>query len=112
MIRNIFLLTLLFAFFKMEAQRSLCEPSLLYQINTASGMKMRASPALTGAVVVYIPAKSEILVCEELSTPANIENIDGHWRRVKFKDKYGYMFDGFLSPVEIITETAASVKNF
>lgn len=75
-------------------------------------MKMRAGPSVSEAVVIYVPAKSELLVCEELSTPATIENIQGHWRKVKYKDKYGYMFDGFLSPVQTVAPNGPAVLSF
>lgn len=112
MIRKFLLFLLLLVFLKTEAQQAPCQPTLRYQINTESGMKMRASPTVNSAVVIYVPAKSIILVCEELSTPATIENINGHWRRVKFKENYGYMFDGFLAPASINLTHIASAKDF
>ena len=76
-------------------------------------MRMRAGPGTNHKVVVYVPAKSKVLVCEELDEPAEFEGIKGHWRRVKYKSKYGYMFDGFLEKLDelpIIPTAAADFK--
>jgi hypothetical protein len=65
---------------------------------------MREGPGTNFQVVAYVPAKGELLVCEEMSTPATFEGIAGHWRRVNYKGKYGFMFDGFLTPVAKLPE--------
>ena len=74
-----------------------CIPDNLYQISTASGMKIRKSPGTHNVVVAYVPSKDYILVCDELSTPATFEDKTGNWRRVRYKSKYGYLFDGFVT---------------
>ncbi len=98
MSKKIIFLVLLVGFTKMHAQQTLCEPSLLFQVVAESGVKMRAAPHPTAVVVAGLPVKSELLVCKELDVAATFENINGHWRRVKYKEKYGYIFDGFLKP--------------
>jgi hypothetical protein len=97
------ILALFIAHFTSSAQ-SRCTPSLEYVVNTKSGLKMREGPGTNFQVVTYVPAQSTLLVCEELSTPATFEGISGHWRRINYKGKYGYMFDGFLSPVAKLPE--------
>ena len=73
-----------------------CTPSELYSIKAESGMKMRQGPGTNYNVVVFVPSKNYLLVCKEKSTPAAFEGKPGHWRRVRYKGYYGYMFDGFL----------------
>lgn len=87
-----------------------CTPRLEYTVATASGLKMREGPGTNFKVVEFVPAKSDVLVCEELATPATYEGNVGHWRRVRYKNLYGYMFDGFLKPVQ--QAEAADIKNF
>lgn len=74
-----------------------CIPKNLYQISTASGMKIRKGPGQHNDVVAYVPSKEYVLVCDELSTPATFEGKKGNWRRVQFKTKFGYLFDGFVT---------------
>lgn len=88
-----------------EAQNT-CEPNLPHTVIAQSGIKMRQGPATTFSVVSFVPADTVVLVCSELSAPATFEGISGHWRRVKYGVKLGYMFDGFLQPVK--TSTAAN----
>ena len=113
MIRNIILLILFGFAFSINAQEKPCTPTLPFIVKAESGMRMRAGPGTNNKVVVYVPTKSKVLVCKELSAPAEFENIKGHWRRIKYKDKYGYMFDGFLEPTTegpMIPTAAADFK--
>ncbi len=113
MIRTVILLILFGFSITLAAQSSQCTPTLPYQIKAESGMRMRAGPGTNHKVVVYVPAKSRVLVCEELDKPAEFEGNKGHWRRVKYKSKYGYMFDGFLKKLDelpIVPTAAADFK--
>lgn len=87
-----------------------CEPNLPFTVKDGSGLKMRKGPGVNFPVVAFVPAKSELLACEEVDAPATFEEINGHWRRVKFKDQYGYMFDGFLVPGHV--QTALNAYTF
>lgn len=100
----------LFGVVGFAAAQADCKPTLAYSVNTTSGLKMREGPGTNFRVVDYVPAKSDVLVCEELATAATFEGIKGHWRRVRYKNLYGYMFDGFLSPV--IPARAADIYSF
>jgi hypothetical protein len=103
------LLTALFLSLIANAQKP-CTPTLPYTINTESGLKMRKGPGANFPVVAYVPAKSELLVCEELNAAATFEGISGHWRKVLYKDKVGYMFDGFLVPGSVAQLNAYTFK--
>ena len=60
-------------------------------------MKIRKGPGTHNEVVAYVPSKDYVLVCDELSTPAEFEGKKGNWRRVRYKSRYGYLFDGFVA---------------
>ena len=98
--KKLFLLIFLFPVFLTAQRTDNCEPTLLYQVKTKSGMKMRQGPGQNNKVVVYVPSHQYLLVCKEKATPATYEGEAGHWRRVRYKQKYGYMFDGFLIPAD------------
>ena len=110
---RITILLILFGFARQSsAQSNSCVPTLPYRIKAESGMRMRAAPSTNSKVVIYAPAKSKVLVCEELDKPAEFENIKGHWRRVKYKSKYGYMFDGFLEKLDELPMVPTAAADF
>jgi hypothetical protein len=89
-----------------------CIPDNLYQVSTASGVKIRKGPGQHNDVVAYVPTKQYVLACDELSTPATFEGKNGNWRRVRFKSKYGYLFDGFITKAKsnlILNDSAWTV---
>ena len=89
-----------------------CIPDNLYQVSTASGVKIRKGPGQHNDVVAYVPTKAYVLACYELSTPATFEGKSGNWRRVRFKSKYGYLFDGFITKAKsnlILNDSAWTV---
>jgi hypothetical protein len=92
------LLFILFISTYIANAQVLCEPSLPYVITSSNGLKLREGPGVTYKVIIFIPGKSDILACDEKSFEAEFEGVKGNWRRVKFKDKYGYLFDGFITP--------------
>jgi len=96
--KKLLLLIFLLPLFLNAQRTDNCEPTLLYQVKTKSGMKMREGPGQKNKVVVYVPSHEYLLMCTELSVPATFEEKPGHWRRVRYKSFYGYMFDGFLTP--------------
>lgn len=90
----------LFAFLQNTHAQVLCEPVLPYKIKSSNGLKMREGPGVSFKVIVFIAGNEPILVCEEKSIEVEFEGIVGNWRRVKYKDKYGYLFDGFIIPLD------------
>jgi hypothetical protein len=101
-------LFLLLLFSASAYAQSACTPTLEYIVNTKSGLKMREGPGIKFKVVTYVPAKSKLLVCRQLSTPATFEGIAGNWRRVQYKNNFGYMFDGFLAAVAPVAPVPAN----
>jgi hypothetical protein len=105
----ILLLSALLIGFFAHAQNA-CTPTLPYTVKDGSGLKMRKGPGANFPVVAFVPAKSELLLCEELFAAATFEGINGHWRAVRYKDKMGYMFDGFLVPGSVAQMDAYTFK--
>lgn len=74
-----------------------CTYELRAEVTAESGLTLRATPSLTGKVLSYVPAKSQILACKQKEGELVIEGIAGHWRAVQYQEFTGYMFDGYLS---------------
>lgn len=94
-----FLLLILIAFSSGVAAQNNCEFDRKYAIAAESGMKMRSEPRVGTPVVTYVMADSIVEACSVSFGQATIEDTLGDWRRVRYKDRVGYMFDGFLRPV-------------
>jgi len=103
------LLAVLIISFSAGAQNA-CTPTLPFTVKDGNGLKMRKGPGANFPVVAFVPAKSEILLCEELFAAATFEGINGYWRAVQYKDKVGYMFDGFLIPGSVAQMDAYTFK--
>lgn len=71
-----------------------------FAIAAESGMKMRSQPNAGSPVVTYVMSDSIVEACSEMFAEATFEDIPGHWRRVRYKGKVGYMFDGFLRSMD------------
>ncbi len=76
-----------------------CTFSLQYRIAAESGMKMRSQPQAGTPVVTYVMHDSIVTACATTFGAGTFEDIDGYWRKVYYKGKVGYMFDGFLEAI-------------
>ncbi|GGH74788.1 SH3 domain-containing protein [Phaeocystidibacter marisrubri] len=79
-----------------------CEFTRTYSISAESGMKMRSQPQAGTPVVTYVMFDSIVEACDISFGQAEFEEIKGDWRRVRYKDKVGYMFDGFLKRMDTL----------
>lgn len=71
-----------------------------------SGLNLRASPSIKGEVLALIPFASRIIYLSELSfgkheidlgSPVNdVDKVEGHWVKVKYKNITGYVLDAYL----------------
>ncbi len=91
---------LLVAFSLASMAQEECAFSREYLITAESGMKMRSLPKAGTEVVTYVMHDSIVTACEESFGTDRFEEIDGHWRKVNYKGKIGYMFDGFLTRID------------
>lgn len=92
-----------------------CTFEVKYSINAPSGMKMRSAPQVGADVVAYVMFDSIVEACTNQFAPLSItdngKQIDGYWRKVKYKEKVGYMFDGYLTLIQpnVIPQTDSLV---
>lgn len=107
--RNLFTLlsTCVLLFF---GQSQNCDNEIPMRVAAASGIKMRAGAGVNSNVVVYIPKDSVVMMCDAPGPVATFEGITGQWRKVRFKEKTGYLFDGFLAPVQQVVAATAEIE--
>lgn len=95
MFQKILLAFLCLSFLSLEAQ----DCTLNFGTATApSGLIIRKSP---GKGYVYkIPLGDTLSYCSDTTFGSlTFENIAGYWRKVRYKGREGYSFDGFIEPV-------------
>lgn len=99
--KNLLGLLLIFSFaISAEAQLD-CSRQLRCRITAPSGMRMRSKPSLKASPVTSVPYDSTLSACETTFGAMSYEGIDGFWRKVDYKGKTGYMFDGFLEVISL-----------
>lgn len=85
-----------------------------------SGLKLREKPSSKSEVLTTIPIGKKVLIKKQLlreyqhqDSFATIRLIKGHWVKVSFEGKTGYVFDGYLSslPYPVIFEQDFYRKN-
>ena len=79
---------------------------------TISGIKLRDKPG--GAVLQSVPYAAKVITLEPKNNnfPTHVEGISGSWVKVKFNDKIGYVFDGFLSRLPAPSLTDANLRAY
>lgn len=71
-------------------------------ISSKDGLKMRENPDTSGKQIAIIPEGDKVLLLEESGNEISISNITGRWSKVKWNDKTGWVFGGFLSTVPVL----------
>jgi hypothetical protein len=66
-------------------------------INAQTGLRMRESPDLNAKVIVTIPYGNEVKLSEEQGEEIEISGTAGKWSKIKWMEKEGWVFGGFLS---------------
>lgn len=79
-----------------------CSRQMSCKVIAPSGMRMRSTPSLKASVVTSVPHDSLVRACNETFGEMTYEDMVGNWRKVDYKGKVGYMFDGFLEIMELI----------
>lgn len=87
-----------------EAQKN-CDQLYPYQITAPNGLTIRARPSLQGRVITYGLYRDTMWVCPQPYGALTVEGITGQWRRVRYKNDWGYAFDGFLKSLRPASET-------
>ena len=79
-----------------EANSSRLYNDTMY-VEANGGLRMRAAANTSAAKVVTIPNGSQVIVLEESGEEIQLSGKSGKWAKVKFVDKEGWVFGGFLS---------------
>lgn len=90
-----FFLFLILAFgLRLSAQQT------VQYVAIKTGLNIREKPELSAKVLDKIPyaARIELLESGEETKPIQTEGLNGVWRKVKYKDKTGYIVDAYLFP--------------
>jgi len=66
-------------------------------VRADGGLRMREAPDLNAELIITIPNGDEVMILEEKGVSITISGATGKWTRVKWKDKEGWVFGGFLS---------------
>jgi len=61
------------------------------------GLRMREAPDLNSKKITTIPYNEEVIFLEETGDKFTISGVTGKWTKVKWEDKTGWVFGGFLS---------------
>jgi hypothetical protein len=73
---------------------------LQFRIIAKSGLILRGIPGQTGAALAKIPYWGKVNGYFADPLPDTIEDVTGYWRKVKYNELEGYMFDGFMVEVD------------
>ncbi len=84
-------------------------------ITALNGLNMRKLPSVDGILITNIPYSSKVYIVEEKEEIEKINDVEGHWTQVIWKDKTGWVFGGYLggresisTPFEIVSENGGT----
>ena len=95
-------MALVILYFQLSAYDSI-QPVYL-NVVAPSGLKLRATPNLSGEVLYIIPSKSVVSLVENEQFPPKedeVNYIKGSWVYINYEGEEGYVFDGFLSSLPV-----------
>ncbi len=76
------------------------ESDNLRYVGAKSGLMMREKPDVKGKAISLISIGEEVLLLEEKPEKISIAGKTGKWSKIKWKDKTGWAFGGFLKTQE------------
>ncbi len=69
----------------------------LRYVASKSGLRMRDAPDISANKIDVIPNREKVELLEETGEAVTISGATGKWSKVKWKDKTGWVFGGFLT---------------
>lgn len=89
------------------------DPNVKYRWATPrKGLNLRAAPDQKAKLVATIPFLQKVELLEQKSGSAiTISGVKGYWSRVKWEDKTGWAFDGFLAEAEFQAISISNLKS-
>lgn len=70
------------------------------RISADVGLRMRSAPSLKAEKLGVIPYGEQVILLEERGAVVEIAGANGRWSRVRWRDREGWVFGGFLSTVK------------
>jgi hypothetical protein len=67
------------------------------KVISEGGLRMRDAPDISGSKIAVIPRGNIVELLEESGEMITISGVTGKWSRVKWKNRTGWVFGGFLS---------------
>jgi hypothetical protein len=77
------------------------QPNIERWITAQPGLRMRKSPNLKSEKICTIPYGEKVIILDEKNEIIKIADVNGKWTKVKWNDKVGWVFGGFLSETDI-----------
>ncbi|GMT50062.1 MAG: hypothetical protein IEMM0008_1601 [bacterium] len=78
----------------------------------ASSLNMRAQPSIKAKKVRKIPYGARVIVLEKTKSAFKSEGIKGHWVKVKYGKRIGYVFDGYLTKRPVPPKNCKGLKHY
>ena len=72
-------------------------------ITAKGGLRMRGKPTLKGKKIGLIPEGTKVQLLDEKGKKIKLAGTTGKWSKVKWNDKTGWAFGGFLSDKKVLT---------
>ena len=74
-----------------------------FWVAAAAGLNMRAKPDQAAAIITTIPFGSEVVPIDSHGQSLTIDGRTGDWLLVRFNGKEGWLFSGYLIPLDPAT---------
>jgi hypothetical protein len=75
-------------------------------VNATVGLRIRDNANLDSNVIGAIPYGEKVILLHEQDKEEEIDGIMGRWSRIRWQDKEGWVFGGFLQKDEIVRPNA------
>lgn len=81
-------------------------------VSATGGLRMRDKPDTTGNKLGTIPTGTKVDLLEETGKDMTIAGATGKWSKVKWGDKTGWVFGGFLAEMKMGSKTDSNADGF
>jgi hypothetical protein len=79
-------------------------------VTTKKGVPISQEPGTNQTEVGFVPFKGVVTVLAADGPQATLHGVTAKWYKVKYQGKIGWMFSGFLQPVEAMTKRASDTE--
>jgi len=96
-----------------KTHSTLAESPLRYTM-AEDGLRFREAPQQNATILALIPLNTQVEIVEEAPETITIDNIMGHWTKIRWQEREGWVFGGYLSsrPKEVETSLLKSHFSF